>query len=367
MKIGIVGVGLLGSSLAVALKNKLKNDIEIVAFSSELTLEKARALNIFSEFHSYNKITTAINGLDILFLCSPIKIILEHIETIAKTSELSKPIIITDVGSTKRLIMDKAEECFSNRRDIIFIGGHPMAGNEFKGIEANDKSLYENAIYVVTPTPQTEDEYVSKLIYIIKLVGAIPLILEPTKHDKAVAGISHLPQMMASGLVDMISKEDNAELSKILSAGGFRDMTRIASSQYRMWEDIVETNKDNIFDLIDRYISELNFIKESIQQQTLEQVFDNARITREQIQKGKKGLLLLSLFEIFVRIPDEPGMILKISTILAEENLNIKDISIQHSREQDGGQFRLGFASLSDSEQAVECLMKQGYFAKIIE
>lgn len=367
MKIGIVGVGLLGSSLAVALKNKLQNDIEIVAFSSESTLEKARAMNIFSGFHSYNEIATAIDGLDILFLCSPIKIILEHIETISKAQPLSKKLIVTDVGSTKRLIMETAERCLANRDDIMFIGGHPMAGNEYQGIDANDKSLYENAIYVVTPTPQTEDEYVSKLIDIIKYVGAIPMILDPVKHDRAVAGISHLPQMMASGLVDMISKEDNAELSKTLSAGGFRDMTRIASSQYRMWEDIVETNKDNIFALLDSYISELTFIKESIQNKKLEPVFENARNTREQIQKGKKGLLLQSLFEIFVRIPDEPGMILKISTILAEESLNIKDISIQHSREHDGGQFRLGFATIQDSEKAVACLTRQGYFAGLIE
>src|ERR1035437_4982693 len=234
MKIGIVGVGLLGSSLAVALKNKLQEDIAIVAFSSESTLEKARAMNLFAGFHTYNELPTAIDGLDILFLCSPIKVILEHIALISQTETLSNPLIITDVGSTKRLIMDTAAKCFKQRNDIVFIGGHPMAGNEFKGIDANDKSLYENAIYVVTPTATTEDEYVSKLIDIVKLVGAIPLILDPIKHDRAVAGISHLPQMMASGLVDMISKEDNAELSKTLSAGGFRDMTRIASSQYRM-------------------------------------------------------------------------------------------------------------------------------------
>lgn len=367
MKIGIVGVGLLGSSLAVALKDKLQNNIEIVAFSSESTLDKARAMNIFSGFHSYNEITTAIDGLDILFLCSPIKVILEHIDTLSKAQPLTKKLIITDVGSTKRQIMETAERCFSKRDDLIFIGGHPMAGNEFRGIDANDKSLYENAIYVVTPMPQTEDEYVSKLIEIVKYVGAIPIIMEPTKHDRAVAGISHLPQMMASGLVDMISKEENAELAKTLCAGGFRDMTRIASSQYRMWEDIVETNKDNIFDMIDSYIAELSHIKQSIQTKSLEKIFENARNTREQIQKGKKGLLLQTLFEIFVRIPDEPGMILKISTILAEENLNIKDISIQHSREQEGGQFRIGFATQSDSEKAVNCLQAKGYYAKIIE
>ena len=367
MKIGIVGVGLLGSSLAVALKNKLQRDIEIVAFSSESTLAKAREMNVFSEFHSYNEITTAIDGLDILFLCSPIKIILEHIKTISTAKTLSKKLIITDVGSTKRLIMETAEQSLSNRKDMIFIGGHPMAGNEFRGIDANDKSLYENAIYVLTPMPQTEDEHVSKLLEIVKNVGAIPIILEAEKHDRAVAGISHLPQMMASGLVDMISKEEHSELSKTLSAGGFRDMTRIASSQYRMWEDIVETNKDNIFDMIDSYIAELSHIKKAIENKSLEGIFENARNTREQIQKGKKGLLLQTVFEIFVRIPDEPGMLLKISSILADEYLNIKDISIQHSREQDGGQFRLGFATQSDSEKAVECLSRQGYFAKTIE
>lgn len=367
MKIGIVGVGLLGSSLAVALKTKLQDDIQITAFSSESTLEKAKVMNIFSDFRGYNEIATHIDGLDIIFLCSPIKIILEHIKIIATAPILSKKIIITDVGSTKRHIMETAEKALKHRNDIVFIGGHPMAGNEYRGIDANDKSLYENAIYAITPMPHTEDEYVSKLLFIVKQIGAIPLIVDPIKHDRAVAGISHLPQMMASGLVDMISKEENAELAKTLSAGGFRDMTRIASSQYRMWEDIVETNKDNIFELIDNYISELHQIKNAISNKSLEPIFDNARNTREQIQKGKKGLLLQSVFEIFVNIPDEPGMLLKISTILAEANLNIKDISIQHSREQDGGQFRLGFANNTESEKAVELLQAKGFIAKTIE
>ena len=367
MIIGSVGVGLLGSSLAVALKDTLKKEIEIYAFSSEQTLQKARQMDVFSGFYSYNDITTSIDGLDILFLCSPIKVIIEHIKTISTAPALSDKLIITDVGSTKRQIMETAEKAFAHRNDMIFIGGHPMAGNEYRGIDANDKSLYENAIYALTPSPKTEDEHVSKLLYIIKQVGAIPLIVNPVKHDRAVAGISHLPQMMASGLVDMISKEENAELAKILSAGGFRDMTRIASSQYKMWEDIVDTNKDNIFELIDTYISELTQIKDAIQNKTLEPIFENARNTRELIQKGKRGLLLQTVFEIFVRIPDQPGMLLKISTILAEANLNIKDISIQHSREQDGGQFRLGFATISESEQAVDLLLAKGFYAKTIE
>jgi len=352
--------------MAAALKGKLKNEVEITAFSSERTLEKAQQMNLFNGFHTYNEIPDNLDGLDIIFLCSPIMVIMEHIEMIARSKRLSKPVVITDVGSTKRQIMATAEKYFAGRPDLVFIGGHPMAGSEFRGIDANDPFLYENAIYVVTPTPQTPDEYVTKLLSIVKLVGAIPLIMEPAKHDKVAAGISHLPQMMASGLVDMIAKEENATLSKTLCAGGFRDMTRIASSHYRMWKDIIETNKDNIFDMIDAYIGELQLVKESINKNTLEAIFENARLTRDAIPKGTRGIIQPN-FEILVRIPDEPGMLLKISTIMAEENINVKDIAIQRSRENEGGQFRLGFGTLADCEKAVNLLQSQGFYSKIIE
>jgi prephenate dehydrogenase len=262
--------------------------------------------------------------------------------------------------------MAKAMECFAGREDLVFVGGHPMAGSEFRGIDANDPFLYENAIYVVTPMPHTPDMYVNKLIGLVKRVGAIPLIMEPSKHDRVAAGISHLPQMMASGLVDMISKEENSTLSKTLCAGGFRDMTRIASSHYRMWKDIIYTNKDNIFDMIDNYIVELQQVKAAIEEGSLEDIFENARITRDAIPKGTRGIIQPN-FEIMVRIPDEPGMLLKISTILAEENINIKDINIQRNRENEGGQFRLGFDTMSDCESAVKHLQFKGFYSRIIE
>lgn len=366
MKIGIVGVGLLGASMAAALKGKMKGEVSIVAFSSERTLEKARKMNLFDGFHSYEEVADNIDGLDVLFLCSPIMVIMEHIEAIGKCKPLGKPLVITDVGSTKRQIMACAEASFGTRQDLIFIGGHPMAGSEFRGIDANDPFLYENAIYVVTPTPQTSDIHVNRLLTLVKRVGAIPLIMEPAKHDRVAAGISHLPQMMASGLVDMITKEENSTLSKTLCAGGFRDMTRIASSHYRMWKDIIYTNKDNIFDMIDNYIAELQLVKKSIEEGTLEDVFENARITRDGIPKGTRGIIQPN-FEIMVRIPDEPGMLLKISTILAEENINIKDINIQRSRENEGGQLRLGFETMTDCENAVKQLQFRGYYSRIIE
>lgn len=366
MNIGLVGVGLLGGSLAAALKNKYKEDITITAISSPSTLEKAKKTGIYSHYSTYDKLHGATAELDILFLCAPIKVIISNIETLKELPPRDKPLIITDIGSTKKEIMDTAERCFSSRNDIHFIGGHPMAGNEFRGIDATDPYLYENAIYVLTPFSNTPDEEVHMLVDLIKAAGAIPLILEAEKHDQTAAGISHLPQMLATSLVDLISKEDNSALSKLLCAGGFRDMTRIASSQYKMWEDIIATNKKNIFEFIDKFINQLENIKTAINSNTLEGIFDNAAQTRDSIPKRPKGFLEPS-WEAKVRVHDEPGTLLKISTILADAGINIKDFGIQHNREHEGGHLRLGFANERDRKQAVSLLQYKGFYAREID
>lgn len=366
MKIGIVGVGLLGSSLAAALKEKFGADVTITAFSSPRTLDKAKRTGVFEEYYSYDEIPSAADGHDIIFLCSPIMVIMEHIKTLGSIPELKKSLVVTDIGSTKRKIMEVAHNAFGNRGDMYFIGGHPMTGNEFRGIDAMDKYLYENAIYILTPFQDTPDEYVNRLLDIIKVIGALPIIMEPSKHDKVVAGISHLPQLLATGLVDLISKEENPALSKTLCAGGFRDMTRIASSQYKMWQDIISTNKENIFEMIDSYINELSFIKQSILNNTLEPVFDNAAHTRDSIPKGAKGVIVPA-WEAKVRVSDKPGTLLQISTILAEEDINIKDIRVEKNRELEGGHFRLAFGSESDRSKAVNLLQFKGFYARELE
>ena len=366
MRIGIVGVGLLGGSLAAALKNTWGNEVELTAISSERTLAKARKLPIFSNVYTYEAITEAAQQLDVLYLCTPILTILDHIKLLSHTPALSSTLVISDVGSTKQVIMQAAEEALGHRSDMVFIGGHPMAGSEFKGIDAIEPSLYENAIYVLTPPANAHDEHVNRLLNIVKAVGAIPIVMEPSRHDRVAAGISHLPQMMATGLVDYISKDDNVALSKTMAAGGFRDMTRIASSQYKMWADIVATNKLNILDMIDGYINQLNLMKEAIENNSLEPMFDNAARTRDSIPKGTKGMMQ-SYYDIRISVQDKPGTILRVSTILAEENINIKDISVIKSREREGGHFLLSFATEQDCITAEKLLQFHGYYARKVE
>lgn len=366
MNIGIVGVGLLGGSLAAILKQKYGTSVSITAFSSENTLEKAKLTGYYNDYFTYNQLTTEAYELDFIFLCSPIKIIASHIVALAQAAPFKKQVVITDIGSTKSYLMSCAHEAYKDRQDICFIGGHPMTGNEFRGIEAADPTLYENAIYVLTPTDSTPNDLLNKYLDLVKAIGAIPMIMDAEKHDRVVAGISHLPQMLATGLVDLISKEEYVGLSKTLAAGGFRDMTRIASSQYKMWDDIVSTNQVNIEQMIDCYITELQIIKQSITTGGLDAIFENARNVRSEIPAGRKGLLM-SYFEITVRVHDEPGTLLKISTILAEQNINIKDISVQKNREHDGGHFRLGFESDDFRKEAIDLLLSKGYSAVSVD
>jgi len=366
MKIGIIGVGLLGSSLSAALKRKYGGAVTLSAFSSPRTLEKARKTNLFNNFYTYDQIITNAGGHDFLFLCTPINIIKEHLKIISNISPLEKPLVVTDIGSTKREVMETAQEYIGERNDLYFIGGHPMTGNEFKGFDAMDEYLYENAIYVITPEKRTPNDHVNRLLELVKAIGALPIIMEPSKHDRVVAGISHLPQLLATGLVDLISKEENPALSKTLCAGGFRDMTRIASSQYKMWEDIIATNKENIFGMIDAFINELQLIKSAINNDTLAPIFDNASHTRDAIPKSSKGVIVPT-WEAKIRVSDKPGTLLQISTILAEEGINVKDIRVEKNREHEGGHFRLSFSSESDRDSAIKHLQFKGFFAREIE
>ena len=358
-RIAIVGVGLIGGSLGLAIK-RAGLDIKIVGISRSRTVATAKRLGAIDEGYSYEAMARGLEGVELVFLCTPILQILALMDQVS--SCIGPGTIVTDVGSTKGEIVAKAGEVFGE--EVSFVGGHPMAGAEKRGAANADPFLFQNAIYVLTPPEGAPEGPTERLRGLLGQLGARVVAMPPEQHDQIAAAISHLPQMLAVSLVNMVGKlnaDDPFFLQ--LAAGGFRDMTRIASSPYEVWLDICETNRAEIAGMIDRYIEALGDLRKQLVEEGLEGAFGFANITRDAIPRDSKGFMHPHP-EILVVAEDRPGIIAGISTLLAGEEININDIEVLKVREGEGGTLRLAFESEMAAARAVALLNENGYEAR---
>ena len=355
-KVTIIGTGLIGSSLALSLKRQ-KICEEITGIDLPGIITAALHENIIDRGLEPTDIEKGVRDADLIFLATNINNILGYLPLVSACVKTGA--IVTDVGSTKERIVSQAEKYFSNK--VFFIGGHPMTGSEKSGITAADPLLFENCFYILSPIEQTPDKVVQKLADVLHKIGSKVLIMDAVTHDKIAATVSHLPQMLAVALVNFVERYNEKQPNNLkLAAGGFRDMTRIASSPFEMWQDIIETNQTNIVKIIDKFIDELNYFKYHFSRDDLENNFSRAAKTRLSIPKDTKGFLNPN-FDISVVAEDKPGIIAKMATILANENINIRDIEVLKVRMLEGGSFRLSFESDRIRERAISLLNKSGF------
>jgi len=278
-KITIIGVGLIGGSLGLALKEK-KPNFKIVGIDKQEIIEKAIARGAIDE--GTVNLKEGIEEADIVIIATPVKTILNLLTQI--NPFLKKGCIVTDTGSTKQQIVRKANKVLS--KDIFFIGGHPMAGSEEYGIDSANSHLFQDKTYILTPTKKSNLIAIEKISSLIKMIGAKRLILDSLEHDRIVGAVSHLPQIMAVSLVNMVSelvrKENNNNYFKAVGEG-FKDITRIASSPYKIWEDICDTNQENILEMIQKFRNYLGVIEEKLKNDpsSLKEEFQKASKLRE--------------------------------------------------------------------------------------
>ena len=269
--------------------------------------------------------------------------------------------ILTDVGSVKSTIHASIEELGLTS---CFIGGHPMAGSEQSGFEHSSDHLLENAYYILTPTAKVAKEKVSAYKEFATSLKALPVILDYNEHDIITGTISHLPHIIASTLVNFVKTHDTKdEMMKNLAAGGFKDITRIASSSPIMWQNICLKNKDNIVDILDQYIDSLEDFKEAIEREDdldLYNRFESSRNYRNSMPSSSAGPIKKA-FAVYCDIIDEAGGIAAIATILASNNISIKNIGIVHNREFEEGVLRIEFYDEDSSKRAVGLLQKFRY------
>lgn len=363
--LAIVGVGLIGGSLALALRQG-KYRGKILGVSSESTLAEARELGIIDEGFSYAELGDAVAAADLVVLAGPIAVIMEQLRTIGSMGvALKSGLTITDVGSTKRAVLRVAAE--SLPAHVSFVGGHPLAGSEQRGVSAADPFLFQNAYYVLTPSASTESTEVQRLGEFVGLTGARVLVLDAEDHDRIAATISHIPQLVAVTLVNSLEElGSNLEHGKHLAAGGFRDMTRIASSSYSVWRDIIGTNRDVIQDLLARYAARVQQTINEVANDGLAPRFESAGDTRREIPRDTKGFLT-KLWDVLVVVEDQPGVIVDICAPLAEKGINVQDIEVLKVREGEGGTLRLAFRTREHAETAIAELTARGRTARMRE
>ncbi len=355
MNITIIGLGVIGGSLGLASK-QTDPHIIVTGFDSVANIEAALHHNAI-DFGSIS-LPSLLHDADIIFLCTPVHTIIELLPTIAKYCKHSA--IITDVGSTKSEITNAAKKIF--RKNGIFIGGHPMAGSEGKGIEFADALLFQNATYVLC-ADRSQKRKISKLTTLLHSIGARVLFLSAKDHDRIAASISHLPQLIAVAMMNMVERKNKKHPGYLqLAAGGFRDITRIASSPYAMWNDILATNAVEIKNAVKEFSSLLTQFEKDLKhpsrQKSFAQRFRNAKIVRDGIPKNSKGFLH-PLFEVYVSVDDKPGVLSLMTTALYKAKINIKDIELLKIRDGRGGTFRLSFDSKQDAELAKSALKKK--------
>ncbi len=352
-----IGLGLIGGSIARAFRETFP-DMKIKVFDKDIpSLSLALKDHVATSIHT--EITSDLCDADYIFLGAPVSVNEDNLRTVK--AMLKPHTTVTDVGSVKSGIHNTVASLGLEKQ---FVGGHPMAGSERFGYANSKSNLLENAYYVLTPTAEVPEEKVLELKDMITAIRAIPLVIDASEHDYITAAISHLPHIIASGLVNLVKESDSEEgLMKTMAAGGFKDITRIASSNPTMWQQICLTNTDNIKELLDRYIDNLKHIRNELEDKdalALYHFFDSARIYRDSFSSASLGPIK-QVFTVSIEIPDKPGAIAEITVLLAKHNLSIKNMNIVHNREAEFGALTVEFYSDKDMLKAVELLQQDAF------
>ena len=355
--IGFIGLGLMGGSLAKGIRKKHPT-WQIIAFDRcKESLKRALEEGVITQAAS--EVGKAFSSCDFIFLCAPVAVSVQYLKKLKPF--LKEGTILTDVGSTKEMIMKEARAlCL----EPFFIGGHPMAGSEQSGYEHSTDHLVENAYYVLTPFPDTPKEALSLLEGLMKELGALPLILDAKEHDYIVAAVSHLPHLIAAALVNLVKDADSPEGTMgQIAAGGFKDITRIASSSPVMWEQVCMANRENIASVLKDYLASMNQILKEVEKgegDAIYRLFDTSRAYRSSMPDKSLGPIKKQ-YAIYCDIVDESGAIATLATILASHQISIKNIGVLHSREFEEGVLKVEFYDEPSSKQAAELLTRHQY------
>ena len=337
----VVGTGLIGGSIGLALRARGWHVIG--ADRDERSLARALELGAIDEIGDPR-------DAELVFVATHVGAVAD-----AARASLGGDTVVTDVGSVKSSIVSAVD---SPR----FVGGHPMAGSEQEGVDGASASMFEGAVWVLTPTETTDQRAHALVRATVKSFGADVVELPPDRHDALVAVVSHVPQLTASSL--MVLAADRAEEHRAmlrLAAGGFRDMTRIASGHPGIWPDICAENRDAIVSSLLGLEDALRRVREIVERGDREALLDILeRARRARVNLPPRVASIAEMAEVRVPVPDRPGVLAEVTTLASELGVNIADFEIAHSAEGNQGVLVL-LVPVDAAERFTGGLMARGY------
>ena len=353
-QITIIGLGLMGGSMALALKERI--DSHLVGFDSHAETRRLAGdtalVNQVAE-----TIPEAVAQADLVILATPVGTYPALFKAMAKV--LKPGAVVTDLGSVK--MPAKSAAAAHLLPETVFIGGHPLAGSEKGGLPAATPTLFENAYYFLTPGENTPEISVNRLKTLVSTLGAFPVLMEAARHDEILANTSHLPHLMASLLAAIVGEKADESMTAF-TGSGFRDTTRIAAGSPALWEEIFHLNRHQMLVCLQELEEKVRAVGRALNEddrQWMKDFLETGKAFRERLPAAGKDYLP-AWYELYVDIKDEPGALATITGILARAGVNIREIEILHAREGEKGAVRLAFLSAEAEQQAMKALSGEG-------
>jgi prephenate dehydrogenase len=358
-RVAIIGTGLIGGSIGLALR-KAGGAVVVGADASADHARAALDAGALDEVAA--DAGAAASDADVIIVATPVG---EILSTVVAIAAHAKPgVVVTDVGSTKQTIVAEAERLLGGGRS--FVGGHPMAGTEGEGISSARSDLFDGALWILTPTSQTDSEAYRAVNTLVTRIGARTLALEPQEHDRLVALVSHVPYAMATALMALAARESDERLFRV-AAGSFRDVTRTAGSNPRVWRDIFATNREALIEELDGFTDLLQTIRDAVaadKWEAFDSIVATARDARRRFPvKGERAVVAPVVVE--VAIADRAGVLADVTTAVGEGGINIEDLWVDHHAA--GGVLRILVDGRDAAFRAADLLDARGFRVTVVE
>jgi prephenate dehydrogenase len=356
-RVAVVGTGLIGTSIAMAAG---RTGDQVRGFDADPAILAAAAER--SGLSAATDLEGCVAGATLVFVCAPVpalpKLVVEALRA-------APDAVVTDVGSVKSHLMVEVESMAEAGDLRRYVGGHPMGGSERSGPEHASPSVVDGIVWVLSPTEATEEAALERLEAWVTRVGARPVRLDPERHDRLVAIVSHLPQVASTALMGLAATEEAGEPEiLLLAAGGFRDLTRLAASNPRLWSDILLANRDAIGRSIDLYRERLSSLRDLVlagDAPAVEAMFAEAKAAR--LTLAAKPQVRSGVRVLQIPVPDRPGVLAELTAAMSEAQVNIEDLQIVHSPE--GGRGLVHLTVASDRAEHAERALRERWFEPV--
>jgi prephenate dehydrogenase len=344
MKIAVLGVGLIGGSIGLAAHERVEG-AEVVGFGRNPDRLR-RAVELGAIDRAADSVAAAVEGAELCFACAPVgaleRLVLEAL------AAAGPDCLVSDVGSTKQALLAMVE-------DPRFVGGHPIAGAETAGVEHARADLFQNAVWYLTPLPNSEGLLYERLHRFVVALGAHPVAVDPATHDRLVAVFSHLPHVLANVLASQAAGRlaDHGEALRHVGPS-FRDMTRVAGANTDIWADIYRANSDAIVEEIRAFRDELERVERLLGAGDVADWNDRARADRRSLLEAELGDE--AVHELRLTVPNRPGIVAQVALELGKAGVNIADLALAPAPDMRSGAMTLWIAGDEPAARAAELI-----------